>query len=101
MDFAEFVKYLAGPAALGAVSTVVMQIVKKFYPTVKDDIAFFVSIFVACAVGVMAHFLVPHLDKIPPEIGSLFFVAVWAASQVWNRIRKVVEARFPVVPPTP
>jgi hypothetical protein len=56
---------------------------------------------VACAVGVMAHFLVPHLDKIPPEIGSLFFVAVWAASQVWNRIRKVVEARFPVVPPTP
>ena len=86
MSMKEFLQYLVTPAGLGFVVMAVMYVIQKAKPEVKDDLAFVVSVILAAVVGIGAYYLIPFVDKLPPEIGTVIWpVLVWAANYIWFR----------------
>jgi len=83
MSMKEFLQYLATPAALGSLVTLLMYVIQKAKPEVQDDLAFVVSVGLAACIGMGAYFLMPFVDKLPPEVGAIVWpTLVWA----WNYI---------------
>lgn len=80
--FLEFVKWLAGTAALGAVSAFALQAIKALWPAVKDDMAKIASVVFAALASVAAQLLLPVVPQLPAEIEQFWPVIVWLWSQV-------------------
>ena len=86
MSFADFVKYLGSAAALAAVSSILLQLLRKVRPAVDENIAFVLSILFAAVIAIGAKMAIPYLGELPPEIENFWPVIVWAIQQVWWRI---------------
>lgn len=83
MSFVEFIKWLAaGGAAIGVVSSIVMQLIKKLRPTIEGDLALYLSILVAVLLAALAQASEPYLGKIPPVLLQYW----WVAGVLWEQI---------------
>jgi hypothetical protein len=91
MSFSEFLAWLAAPAALGIVSSFIVNAIKAFKPTVEDRIAVAVSIIVAALLSVGAKLVLPYANNLPPELVAYWPVLVWAAGQLWYELTKKRE----------
>ncbi|OQC54968.1 MAG: hypothetical protein BWX54_02090 [Verrucomicrobia bacterium ADurb.Bin018] len=83
MSFVEFVLYLGGGAALGAVSSVLLQGIKRLFPAVKDDVAKIVSVVLAGLIAGLAVAAKPYLSQLPAWVETAWPIVVWLASQIW------------------
>lgn len=86
MSFADLVKYLGSAAALAAVSSILLQLLRKAWPKVDENIAFVLSILFAAGISIGAKATIPYLSKLPPEVEDAWPVVVWALQQVWWRL---------------
>jgi hypothetical protein len=85
MNFAEFVKWLGGTAALGAVSAFALQAIKALFPSVKDNMAKIASVVFAALASIVAQLALPVIPQLPAEIEQFWPVIVWLWSQiVWG-----------------
>jgi phage-related protein len=82
-SFAEFVQYLATPAALGVVSSMVLQLIRRVWPQIDEGWAFLASVVAAVVISAIAMYLVPLLPTMPPEVEKLWPFVVWFFQQVW------------------
>ena len=90
--FSEFVIWLASAAALGVVSSVLVQLIKAVFLAVQDTKAKIVSVLAACALSILAQLAVPFLPEVPAWVDQLFPTIAWLWSQiVWEIILKPME----------
>ncbi len=77
MTLVELIKWLAaaGPA-LGVVSSLVVQILKKFWPQIEGDLAQYISITVAVLIAALAQAAEPYIGEIPPVVNQYWWVVV-------------------------
>ena len=85
--FGEFVKYLAGAAALGVVASSFVSLLKVAL-NIEGTKAKIISVIAAAVVNVVANLFMPYLDRLPPQIAQFWPVAVWIASQIWYELTK-------------
>jgi len=83
MELAEFLAYLAAAGALGAVSSIVLQLIRRLWPALDEVYAFLASMIAAIAISVAANLLLPVLPSFPPEVKQFWPIVVWAAQQIW------------------
>jgi len=88
MTFVELVKWLATSAALGVVSTFVMQALKALFPAIRDQSAKIISVVVAALVSVGATLALPFLPQVPAWVEQFWPTLVWLASQLWYELIK-------------
>lgn len=81
-SFAEFVKWLASGAALGALSAFGFQALKAIFPSLRDDVAKIGSVIFAALLNGLARTLIPVLPQLPPAIDQYWPVITWLWSQV-------------------
>ncbi len=86
MDFKSFLTWLVTPAALGIVSSVVLQLVKVAWPELEARWAFVASLVVAAAAAALASVVLPYMDQISPDILKFWYIIVWVAQQVWYNL---------------
>ena len=91
-SFQDFVLYLASPAALGVISSLVLQVIRKQWPQIDGQIAFVWSIGMALVFGVGATLLLPNLEQLPPEVEQYWPFVVWFMQQVWYWLMKERDA---------
>lgn len=82
MSFAEFVVWLASSAALGAVSSLAFQLLKRAFPTLQDMYAKIGSVIFAAVLSVAAQYAVPLLPELPAWVEQLWPIVVWIWSQI-------------------
>lgn len=85
-SFESFVKYMATPAAMGAISMALLQVMKRLWPQIEGDVAFYASQLLALIAAVACTRLVPILPQLPPEVEMYWPFAVWFAQQIWYRL---------------
>jgi hypothetical protein len=83
MTFVGFVTWLATPAALAVVSSLVVQVLKRVWPSVQQQLAVAISIAVAAVASVVAMYALPWVAQLPPDVERLWPVVVWALQQLW------------------
>lgn len=82
----EFLRYIVTPVGLGAVATLVVQLLQKAKPSIAGDLAFLVSVIVAAVVGLGGYYLLPFLQMLPPDVELIVWpVLTWAANYIWHR----------------
>ena len=86
MTFAEFIRWLAAPAALGIVSTFLVDLIKFIKPEIVDKVAVLVSVIVAGVASFLAQKLIPSLSELPPIVESLWPIIVWAVQQFFYQM---------------
>jgi len=79
----EFIAYLATAGALGVVSSVILQLIKRLFPALAEVYAFAASMIAAVVISVAANLLLPMLPSFPPELEQFWPIVVWAAQQIW------------------
>lgn len=79
MTLIELLQYLITPLGLGAVATLVTQLIQRYKPEVNGNLAYVVSMIVSAALGIGAFFALPYAEKLPPEVGTVVWpMLVWA-----------------------
>ncbi len=87
MTLIEFLRYVATPAGLGALVTLLMWFIQQYLPDVEDNLAFVVSVALSAVLGIGAYYAIPYADKLPPEIAIVIWpTLVWAANYLWFRL---------------
>ncbi len=86
MTFLAFVTWLATPAALAVVSSLVVQVLKKVYPSIQQQLAVAVSVAVAAVLSVVAMYALPWVKTLPPDVERLWPVVVWALQQLYYQL---------------
>jgi len=86
MGLEEFLRYIVSPVGLGVVTTYVVQLLQKKYPTIVGDLAFLVSTLVAAVAGLGGYYLIPFAAELPPGVGVIVMsVLTWVANYILHR----------------
>ena len=86
MTMEQFVQYIVTPAGLGVVTTIVMQILQRWAPELKDDFAFIASVLLAALFGLLGYCFLPWMAALDPAIAKVVWpVLTWAANYVLHR----------------
>lgn len=88
MSFEEFLRYVATPAAMGAVSSIVLAIVRRLWPEIQEGLAVVASLLVAVIAYGVAAYLLPLLPQLPPELELYWPAVVYLAQQIWYWLMK-------------
>lgn len=88
MSFGEFIAWLCSSAALGVISSVVLTVIKKVFPSVADNVAKYASGILAAVVSAVALWLAPQLGQVPAWVSTVWPIIVWLAGQIWYEITK-------------
>ena len=88
MTFSDFVRYIGTPAALGVVSSIVVAILRKVWPTIQEGVAVIASLLTAVLAYIIASYLVPLLPQLPPELELYWPAVVYLAQQIWYWLMK-------------
>ena len=86
MTLEQFLQYIMTPAGLGAAAVVVMYVIQKIKPVIQDDLAYILSVVISALLGIGAYFVLPFVDKLPPEVGTVIWpILVWCWNYLWFR----------------
>ena len=88
MSFADFVRYIGTPAALGVVSSIVLALMRRVWPNIDEGKAVVGSLLVAVVVYMIAAWLVPILPQLPPQLELYWPAIVYLAQQIWYWLMK-------------
>lgn len=88
MTFEEFIRYIATPGSLGAISSVVLAIVRRVWPEIDEDLAFVASVALAALAYVLASFVLPMLPELPAELELYWPAVVFLMQQIWYWLMK-------------
>ena len=88
MTFADFVKWLASSAALGVLSSILLDVLKVVFPSLKANLAKYASVILAAVVSIVAQYAVTFLPQVPPWVEQIWPVIIWIWSQVWYEVKK-------------
>ena len=82
MTFEEFIRWMATPAALGIVSSFVLQVLRKHWPVLDEGWAWLASTGFALVGSVVAMRLIAILPTLPPEVAAYWPLVVWFWEQL-------------------
>ena len=86
MTLSEFLRYVATPAGAGAVVTLLMYVIQTMRPDIEENGAFFLSVGLAFVAGLVASYVAPYAESLPPEVANVVWpMLVWAWNYVYYR----------------
>lgn len=91
-----FLTLLAGGGAiLATVSSFLMQVIKRLFPSVENEKAKYVSILLAVIASIVAKRAIPFAEKLSPDILALWSYAVYIFQQIiWDWLSNVNGVGF-------
>lgn len=91
LGLAEFVAFLAGTTALGAVSSLAVAAIRIAIPAIDSDYAMFFSIGIAVAINTLAKALLPYVPDLSPALYDLWPSLTWLAQQLWYYVNPELD----------
>ena len=85
MTLVEWLTWLTTSVAWGVLSSKLIEVIKKLWPEIVDELALGLSLVGAVLIGYIAQALIPWAEGLPEMAAALI---VWLASQVWYYIEK-------------
>lgn len=87
MSFGEFVLWLGSSAALSVVSSLLLTVIRKFFPQIVEKWAIVASVLLAALASVAAMLLQPYLGALPAWVEQFWPFVVWIVQQLWYELR--------------
>lgn len=79
----EFIMFLASSVGLAATSSVLLQVLKLYVPTLQNNVARAASAVAAFLVCLAANVMVPYIPNIPAPFLQYWWLVVWLVGQIW------------------
>lgn len=80
---AAFLVWMATLEALGPTSSMILQVIKSFMPSLEDKAAMAASFVGAVLLCILAKVAMPYATSVPPILDQTFALIVWAIQQIW------------------
>lgn len=79
----EFIVFLGSSAGLAATSSVLLQVLKLYAPSLQNNAARAASAVAAFVVCLGANTMIPYIPNIPEPFLQYWWIVVWLVGQIW------------------